>query len=488
MKKRIQKIIVGALVIAVAAGGGYFGYKKYTSSKTVTNNRVITAKVKRANLDVTVQATGTVTSVSQVDVYSQITGTIESLSVNEGDEIKKGDLICKINYSNGAQDIETAKNTLAQKQLALSQLQKSLDDLYIKSPIDGVVKAVYASAGDDVTTLKQAYGGLAIVVVNGSLEVPIAFPQSGKIGSVYISAGETVKKGQNLFKLDDSTIQSNIQAQELQIQQAQSDLNFKQSQLSNDQVISPIDGVISILNFKAGNTIGQDKAIATIVDPKQLQIVVPVDELDIGKVKVGQNASISVDAVKGKTYSGAVQKISQTGTTTNNVTTYNVTISISNTEGLKPNMSANVTIAVESKENVLTVPIEALVSRNGKQFVMIPTAGGTSKTGIKSSNSGGNSGQNSYGNGQTNRQSSGNQSRNSSGTTNGQGKLTEVIIGLQNETSVEIVSGVNEGDSVLITLPQTTTTNRSNTNMQGGFGQGQNGMTRGATGGSSGRN
>lgn len=487
MKKRIQKIIVVALVIAVVAGGGYFGYKKYTSSKTVTNSRVITAKVKRANLDVTVQATGTVTSVSQVDVYSQITGTIESLSVKEGDEIKKGDLICKINYSNGAQDIATAQNALAQKQLALSQLQKSLGDLYIKSPIDGVVKAVYALAGDDVTTLKQAYGGLAIVVVNDSLEVPIAFPQSGKIGSVYINAGETVKKGQNLFKLDDSTIQGNIQAKELEIQQAQSDLSFKQSNLSKDTVISPIDGVISTLSFKEGNSIGQDKAIATIVDPKQLQIVVPVDELDIGKVKVGQNASIAIDAVKGKTYSGTVQKISQTGTTTNNVTTYNVTISISNTEGLKPNMSANVTIAVESKENVLTVPIEALVSRNGKQFVMIPTAGGTSKTVNRVSNSEGNNGENNFGNEQINKQSSGNQYRNSSGTTGGQGKLMEVTIGLQNETSAEIVSGVNEGDSVLITLPQTTT-NKSNTNMQGGFGQGQNGMTKGATGSGGGRN
>jgi RND family efflux transporter, MFP subunit len=481
MNKKISKIIVSCVLIVAVAGGGYFGYKKYTGSKTVTSSKVITAKVKRANLDISVQATGTVTSVNQVDVYSQITGTIESLSVKEGDTIKKGDLICKINYSNGAQDITTAQNTLAQKQLALSQLQKNLDDLYIKAPIDGVIKSVYASSGDDVTTLKQAYGGLAIIVVNDTLEVPIAFPQSGKVASVYISEGSAVKKGENLFKLDDSTIQNNIQAKELEIQQAQSDLSFKQSNLSKDTVTSPIDGVISTLSFKEGNSIGQDKAIAAIVDPKQLQIIVPIDELDIGKVKVGQNANIGIDAVKGKIYSGTVQKISQIGKTTNNVSTYDVTVSVSNPEDLKPGMNANVTIAVESKENVLTVPSEALIQRNGKQYVMIPSAGGAGKTENKTSNVGGNS----SGNGQNSGQGSTNQYRNSSGS-GSQGKLTEVTIGLQNETSVEIVSGVKEGDSLLITLPQTT--NKSNSNTQGAFGQGQNGMTRGVTGGGGGKN
>ena len=485
MNKKIVKFISGSLLVVAVATGGYYGYKAYASKKVVASSKFITAKVKKSNLDVNVQATGTVTSVNQVDVYSQITGTIESLSVNEGDTIKKGDLICKINYSNGAQDIATAQNTLAQKQLALSQLQTSLDDLYIKAPIDGVVKAVYASAGDDVTTLKAAYGGLAIIVVNDTLEVPIPFPQSGKIGSVYITAGATVKKGQNLFKLDDSAIQNNIQAKELEIQQAQSDLSFKQSGLSKDAVVSPIDGVISTLNFKEGNTIGTDKAIATIVDPKQLQIIVPVDELDIQKVKVGQNANIAIDAVKGKTYSGTVQKISQTGKTTNNVTTYDVTVSISNAEDLKPNMNANVTIAVESKENVLTVPVEALIQRNGKQYVMLPSAGGADKTGNKASNAGGNSGQSSHGNGQTNGQGSTNQyGKSNSNVSGGQGKLTPVTIGLQNQTSVEIVTGVKEGDSVLITLPQTT--NKSTSNMQGGFGQGQGGMPRGAGGGGGG--
>lgn len=484
MKKKISKIIVSCILIGVVAGGGYFGYQKYTSSKTVTSSRVITTKVKRTNLDVTVQATGTVTSTQQVDIYAPSTVTIESLPVKEGDMVKKGDVICKITDNNGAEDIATAQNTLAQKQLALSQLQQSLDDLYIKAPIDGVVKAVYASPGDDVTTLKAAYGGLAIIVVNDSLEVPIPFPQSGKVGSVYISAGETVKKGQNLFKLDDSTIQNNIQAQELQIQQAQNDLNFKQSIVNQDTLTSPIDGTISSLTLNQGDSIGTDKPIATIVDPTQMQITVPVDELDIEKVKVGQNATLAIDAIPGKTYTGTVQKVAQTGTTTNNVTTYNVTLTINNPENVKPGMNANVTIAVQSKENVLTIPAEALISRNGKQFVMIPSTGGSGKTGNKSSNTGGNSGQSSYGNGQNSGQGSKNQNRSSNGT-GAQGKLVPVTIGLQNQNSVEILSGLNEGDSVLIPLPQTT--NKTNSNTQGGFGQGGfgqgGGMQRGAGGG-----
>lgn len=482
MNKKVLKIIIGVLLVGSVSAGGYYGYKNYASKKVVTSSKSITAKVKKSNLEISVQATGTITSVTSVSVSSQNTGTLTNLSFKEGDSIKKGDLICKINDSNGAQGVSTAQNSVSQKSLELSNLERNLDNLYIKAPIDGVVKSVFVSPGDDVATAKQAYGALAIIVVNDALEVPIPFPQSGKISSVNISAGASVKKGDVLFKLDDSDVKNNIAAKQLEVQQAQNDLSFKQSNLDKSTIVSPIDGIISALSFKEGDSIENNKLIATIIDPTQMQVVLPVDELDIDKVKVGQKTTINIDAIKGKTYEGTVEKISQTGKTTNNVTTFDVTVSIVNPEGVKPGMNVNATIAVENKENVLTIPVEALIERNGKHYVMTPSTGGTNKPSDKASKVDGNSSSGNQGNTPKDSQSSTNQYRKSNTTSNsnvGQGKLTEVTIGLQNQNSVEILTGVKEGDSVLITLPQTT--NKTNSNTQNGFGQG--GMQRGASGG-----
>ncbi|MBC2581651.1 biotin/lipoyl-binding protein [Clostridium sp. DJ247] len=481
MKKKIIKFIVGCSIVGVVSAGGYFGYKSYASKSTVTSNRIITNKVKKGNIDITVQATGTITSVNEVSVSSSNSGTIKNLSFKAGDPVKKGDVICNIDDSNAQQSVASAQNSLAQKNLELSNLEKSLDDLYIKAPIDGKVKSIFVSSGDNVKTAKQAYGALAIIVVNDSLEVQVPFPDSGKIETVYISPGAEVKKGEKMFKLDGETIQNNINAKKLEIQQAQSDLSFKQSSLSKTTITSSIDGVISTLNVKEGDTIdSNNKAIATITDLTQMQVILPVDELDIDKVKVGQKATIGVDSIKDKTYDGVVEKIAQTGKTTNNVTTFDVTVSVSNPERIKPGMNANVTIAIESKENVLTIPVEALIDRNGKHFVMVPSSDGTSKQANSSQSQKTGQATNSAGN---NGNSKNSRSGNSAGYgNNAAGKLIQVTVGLQNQNQAEIVEGLKEGDSVLITLPQTSS-NNTRINFGGGNNFGGGGAVRSSSGG-----
>jgi HlyD family secretion protein len=490
MSKGLVKIIAGCLIVAILGVGGYFGYKNYANKSVVANSRFVTSKVKKGNIDVTVQATGTIQSVSQVNIYSPDAGTIQNLPFNEGDTVKKGDVVCKVvDESNQAnEDLATAQNTLAQKQQQLSVLEQSLDDLYIKAPADGTIKAVFAAPGDEVTSLEPAYGGLATLVVDGTLEVNIPFPSSGKIAQVYVSAGQKVKKGDNLFKMDDTDIQNNIAADELQIQQASNDLNFKEASLKNGEVTSPIDGVVSNLNFKQGDSVDASILIATIIDPNNMQIILPVDELDITKVKVGQKATISVDAITGKTYQGTVQKIATSGQTTNNVTTFNVTISIANPQGIKQGMNANVTIAVQSKENTLTIPIEALIQRNGKQFVMVPASSkiNGSTSGMSSKSNGANDNTQGFANSnkKTGAQrgsssngsnaSSGNKSSSARSSYNGAGvKLVPVTTGLENENDVEILSGLNEGDTVLISLPKTSSSSNNKGGMggAGGFGK-----------------
>ncbi|MBV7274095.1 efflux RND transporter periplasmic adaptor subunit [Clostridiaceae bacterium UIB06] len=473
---KIKKILAVLLIVAVVGGGSYYGYKKYTSSKVTTTTRFATAKVKRTDIAVTVDGTGTVTSAEETDIYSSNGGIVQELPFKLGDTVKSGDLFCRIDDTTSQKNIDTDRNNIAQKNLDLKNLEITLDNLYIKAPIDGIVKSVFAAAGDDVTSLKPAYGGLAMMTA-GSLEIPIPFPSSGKISQVYVSAGSTVKKGDTLFKLDDSTIKNNIQAINLQIQQLQNDLNTQQTNLSKTSIMCPKDGIVSTLDIKQGDYVDNTKLIASIINPSDLQIVVPVDEMDIDKVKAGEDATVKVDDIKDKSYTGHVLKVSPVGKTTNNVTTYDVTLSLDNSDRLRVGMNATVTIAVDKKTNVLAVPAEAITERNGKKYVTVQN--NTSTNGSKGNNRENNNFQSKNSNSNT---GNSNQSRNGSAGQNSSnrssssipGRPVAVETGIQNQSMVEIVSGLSENDTVIIQFPQSSSNNqnmmRNGMNGASGFG------------------
>lgn len=459
---KIKKISVVLLMIAVVGGGAYYGYKKYTSSKVTTTARFATAKVKRTDISVTVDGTGTVTSAEETDIYSSNGGIVQELPFKLGDTVKSGDLFCRIDDTTSQKNIDTDRNNIAQKTLDLKNLEISLDNLYIKSPIDGTVKSVYAAAGDDVTSLKPAYGGLAIMTT-GSLEIPIPFPSSGKISQVYVSSGSTVKKGDTLFKLDDSTIKNNMQAIKLQIQQLQNDLNTQQTNLSKTSIMCPRDGIISTLNIKQGDYVDNTKLIAAIINPSNLQIVVPIDEMDIDKVKTGEDAAIKVSDIKDKSYTGHVEKVSSVGKTTNNVTTYDVTLSLDNSDRLRVGMSATVTIAVDKKTNVLAVPAEAVTERNGKKYVTVQSNTSTKGNGNKvNSNFQSKNGASNTENSNQSRSGSSGQNNSNRSSSSIPGKPVVVETGIQNQTMVEILSGLSENDTVIIQFPQSSSSNNQN--------------------------
>ncbi|HEY5525104.1 MAG TPA: HlyD family efflux transporter periplasmic adaptor subunit, partial [Clostridium sp.] len=168
---------------------------------------------------------------------------------------------------------------------------------------------------------------------------------------------------------------------------------------------------------------------------------------------IGQKTQIKFDAVSDQTYEGAVESIAQTGTSSNNVTTYDVVVSVSNPTNIKVGMNANVTILIDSKDDALTVPTDALVDKDGSKYVMV--ASSTSDSSSNTTNI-------------STTAKSGTASR-ASGTYSGGGQLVKVTTGLKNENFVEILDGLTEGEKVLVTLPKTTTsTSTTNKNSLGG--------------------
>lgn len=414
MKKRLIKIITSCLLIGIIGTGGYFAYTKYIGSKTVSAAiNYSTVKVSKTNLQVNVQGTGTVYASVTREIVANNSGELKDLVLKEGDIVKKGDKVGQV-YN--------------------SQLQDQVD------------KA-------DLSLQKQ--------------------------------------------KLQSETAKSDADAQIQQLTTTQGEKDLSNAITARDKmnVTAPIGGLVVTKSANNGDTLQSGKSIISVVDTSSYKIKVSVDELDISKIKNGQKVEIKFDAIGNKTYEGAVETIAQLGDTSNNVTTYGVVISIKDLVGIKLGMNASVNILIESKENVLAIPVEALVEKGGMKYVMVagdasslPTnskdpvqaQSDTNKTQAPGSGAQlGNMTQEQRAELLKNnpemaekikqRQNGGNFTSNGvqSSISQSAGNLVKVETGLENEKYIEIVSGVTEGQAILIALPSTSTSTTSRSGFTG---------------------
>ncbi|MDP4143631.1 MAG: efflux RND transporter periplasmic adaptor subunit [Bacillota bacterium] len=354
----------------------------------------------------------------------------------------------------------------------------------------------------------------------------VAANNKGTLEGLSLKVGDKVTAGQTLFTAKSSDLSKNVTTAEnnltkqklaltsdesaakvddnkvaqdkISVSDAQAQVDDAYTQLNNMTVTAPIGGVITTVNNSNGDSVDSSKSVLSIVDMNSIKVKVSVDELDIAKVAIGQKATIKFDAIKNKTYEGSVETIAETGTTSNNVTTYDVVVSVKDPTGIKLGMNANVTIAVESKDNALVIPAEALIERNGQKYVRVEDSSSTNNT----SNS--NNQTNSQSNNNNQSSTSAQQGKTSYGMRNGasistgtNSKLVAIKTGMETQNYIEVTEGVTEGQKVLVQLPQVSSSTSSNNKSSfgggfgggdmGGFGGGQMGGGQGFQGGGSNR-
>jgi multidrug efflux pump subunit AcrA (membrane-fusion protein) len=180
-----------------------------------------------------------------------------------------------------------------------------------------------------------------------------------EVDEVLVSKGEKVKEGQELITFTDGS----------------------------DPITAPADGTVTSIGVSDGDRVSKGQVIAHITNYEDLQTTVQIDELDIPKVKVGQTASIKVNAFPDTTYTGKVTAVANEGTVSNGVSTFDVTVHMNKPTNVKVGMTTEVSILVQSKDNALYVPIEAVHSINNEKYVVVEKGDGsvarqTVKTGI----------------------------------------------------------------------------------------------------------
>ncbi len=263
-----------------------------------------TTKVSIGEITETVTATGTLESVTQVDVGTQVTGIIDKLYADYNSEVKKGELIAEIEKTLLDADLQSADANLESARLTYEynlanyKRDKALHDKQLISDLD------FETTKKDYQVSKTAYDK---------------------------AKADRVRAAKNL--------------------------NYA-------EIYSPIDGVVISREVEVGQTVVSNMNVAnlyTIADLDNMQVVGNVDEADIGKVKVGQSVTFTVDAYSDDIFEGTITQVRLNPTTESNVVTYEVIVAASNPEHkLIPGLTANLTIYITREQNVLTIDNKAL--------------------------------------------------------------------------------------------------------------------------------
>jgi HlyD family secretion protein len=528
MKSTVRIIVIGIVVAAVSIGA----YLQFRPTKVNASTTTNTATVTRETLSATVTGAGNIASRQTADLAFGQSGTVKTINVNVGDQVKAGAVLGELDTTDLQLQVKSAEINLQNARLALAKTKTSAtaEDISNAQAQLASAQAAYdkltagptaadlASAQAQLTSAQAAYGAAvqSSATSDSSLQSAAATLQKATItlqqaqaaydkiawrgnagmsneaqtlqnatidyntaktaydalvattksdaASKVASAAAALKSAQaNLDSVKSpataaelaaaqatltqaknnlATLQAGADANTLAIAQgsvdsAQVALDEAKLKLAQAQVVAPFDGVVTAVDVKVGQS--ASGTAFSIADLSNLQVVVNMSEVDVNKIKTGQAVDIALDAVTGLDLKGTVTQIAPAGTQSNGVVNYPVTVTLTKaTDAVKTGMTANLSIVVDQRQNVLTVPNRAIKTVNKQKVVIL----------LK----------------------------------NGQQVQTPVKTGLSGDSMTEIVSGVQEGDVVVINGTATTAATSTTSSSRGDSALGAMGALTGAGG------
>lgn len=316
--RRRARVAVIALALLLMVGLAIW----YSTARNGAAVQYRTAKVTRGDLTVSVTATGTVQPVNQVDVGTEISGTVRTVEVDYNDRVKIGQVLARI-------DTEKLQAQVLQSQSTLESAQAKLTD----------AQATVVETRDNLERFKQ-----------------VREMSGGQVPSQreFDAAAALLKRAL-----------SNEAALTAQISEAKWKLSIDQTNLSKAVIRSPINGVVLKRQVEPGQTVAaslQTPVLFTIAENlAQMEVQVDVDEADVAQVKLGQQASFTVDGYPGRTFSAVVKQVRFGPETVQGVVTYKTLLSVDNSDlALRPGMTATANVTVQRVANVMLIPNTAL--------------------------------------------------------------------------------------------------------------------------------
>ncbi|MCL4294935.1 MAG: efflux RND transporter periplasmic adaptor subunit [Anaerolineae bacterium] len=455
----MKRILVSLLILIALIGGGLAGYQYLAQAQTSgasENSSIETVKVGRDTLKKTVSASGSIEPLAEVEMKFETGGMVKEVLVREGQTITTGIVLARLDTSDLELQVRSAEIDLAQAKANLQKLYEpelaekvaaaqakvesarlALADLQDGPDPDEVTKAEAALKQTEIT-LKEAQWAYDQVAYRGDVG---AMPQANELQDATLayesaqadynqavkeatpaelaSARSTLADAQSsLAELLQEPSAADIAAQQASVDKAQLALEEAQSNLNNAELVAPTDGVVLTVNIEPGERVLDDatEAALTIADTSTYLLKMEVDELDIGQVRQGQKAAVTLDAFSGQSFVGAVTDISPSPASSGSdtIVTYKVTITLETggqSLGFLSGMTANAIIETQQLKDVLVAPTLAIQTEqvDGQTVTYVEKL-------------------------------------------DGQGNVTrvEVELGLRSGSVTQVIAGLEEGDKVII--------------------------------------
>jgi HlyD family secretion protein len=386
---------LGVLVAVVLVASGWF-VVRLAKGASVDPNRL--AKVTRGDVARSVVATGKIQPITKVEVKSKASGIVEKLYVDINYRVKKGQELAQLDQQEIVAQVEAQRAQLASAEANVGTYEANIEQ-----------DKVNAAAPD-------------LPMYKATLDRNLEMQKEGIVSRQTLDDADKEYLAA-LTRRDASKAQIGVDTAKLkqaraQVAQAQASLKQLEEQLGYTTIVAPMDGVILSRDVEIGDAVSSILVLgstATLVmtegDVNEVYVDGKVDEADIAHVYMGQPARIKVESFRDRTFNGKVTKISPMGVEKDNVTTFEVRVSINNPNGeLKALMTANAEILLDEHKGVLTVPENAVTYDNQKNAsVEIPDK--SQKDGTRKA---------------------------------------PVTVGLSNGSVTEITSGLKEGDPVVL--------------------------------------
>ena len=332
------------LVLLAAAAGVW---RWHDGRQDDAEPRYRLARVERGPISAVVAASGTLNAVTTVQVGSQISGQVKEIHADFNTPVKSGQVIARIDPATFELRVNQARADLdaAQSAVAVARSNQAAQQAEL-----GRVKVTLADAQRDLERKKS------LVEKNY-----ISPAELDKARTVYDSTREQLKAVQAQLQVGAAQVRSALAT----VKQRESLLKQAEVDLERTIIRAPVDGTVILRNVDAGQTVAaslQAPVLFTIAqDLRDMQVEAAIDEADVGRLRVGMPVSFAVDAFPRRSFSGEIRQIRKSPQTVQNVVSYTVVISASNTDlALLPGMTANVRVQVESRASALKVPNAAL--------------------------------------------------------------------------------------------------------------------------------
>ena len=415
-----------------------------------------TAKIQRGNLTATLSAAGTVAARSHVVLTFQASGQVKEIDVKVGDKVKTGQVLAKLDTTDLETSVTKAQNALdsskvqlqktkagptpaqvesAKASLASAQAayQDALNMYGLSDAQLAVARAQMDKAATAVQRAQLAYNweannwldpnpslsaqATALSDAQTAYTLTLAAYNQQAVGinnADLQSAASQVAQAQ--YQLDNllstPTPEALAQAQ-AQVKQDEASLQQVQVQLAQASVVAPFDGTVADIYAQLGQSVGSSTQALALADLSHLDIAITLSEVDEPKVQAGQPVQVALDAEPGAVLTGTVTEVDLVGVTTQGVVNYGAMVTLSDPSGtIRPGMNASANIILQQRQDVLLVPNRAVQTTGNRKTVTV--------------------------------------------LYQGQLIIVPVTLGLSGDTSSEVMSGLQEGDVVLI--GQTTTT------------------------------